>query len=196
MRGGSARGGKAGRSSGASYSCGAMRPRADEVLKSALWTFDEYIAPEVTEPFAKSLTFTVGNLMRNVLARIEHEGQALFDDNRETRAVLDEIRTWIENTPAAAERSDLVVVAQGITEEQGQRYWTPDEYPSLAKVTEESLALRALLVAAIAALQAAKQDLGADAGYLATRRSIRRCIKHQLEREAVWSTEALEGPRR
>ena len=172
-----------------------MRPRADEVLRSAIWTYDTYIAPEVSEPFAKSLSYTVGNLMRNALARIEHEGQALFDEAAETREVLLAVRAYATEHPSA-ETTPLSALPARIDEVLGHRYWDEAEYPSLAKVTERATDLRAVLAEAIEALQAIKPEHGTDPGYEALRAEIRGVLKHQLEREAVWSTLALEGPRR
>ena len=68
-----------------------MRPRADEVLTSVIATIDEYIAPDLTSPFAKSLVLTVKNLLNHVKLRVEREGPALFEDNRELSMPLTQI---------------------------------------------------------------------------------------------------------
>ena len=74
----------------------AMRPRTDEILKSLFWTFEEYIAPEVTSAYAKSLVLTMNNLFRHVLLRVELEGDLLFEDNRDLRGVLAQIPEFID----------------------------------------------------------------------------------------------------
>ena len=173
-----------------------MRPRADEVLQSAIWSYDTYVLPEVQEPFAKSIALTVGNLLRHVSARIEDEGQAIFDDIVELRECLEATRLFVQQLPPgsdAGELSDLPSLIEGAL---GTTYVASGQYPSLRLVTEEALALRATLDACIRSLQRSRPSLGDMPAYRDLRRRIRLCVRHELERQRTWDTDALIGERR
>ncbi len=173
-----------------------MRPRADEVLNSVIWSFDTYITPELEEPFNHSLALTIGNMLRNVLERIESEGQSLFDSNRELESVLLTAKNYINKNTDASKNNELKILPARIEEAIEKQFWTEEEYPSLERVTEKATLLRASLVEVIEGLQNAKNDLGEDAEYKELRVQIRHYLKNQLAREAKWSTEALQGLRR
>jgi len=160
-----------------------MRPRADEVLHSAIWSYDTYVVPEVEEPFAKSIALTVGNLLRHVNARLEHEGQAIFDDITEMRACLAATRSFVAEIPPGRDHGTLPSLSDRIDQ-------------SLLLITNEALALRGILDEVIRALQASRKALGDSSTYGGLRRQIRRCLRHQLERQKVWDSDALSGERR
>ena len=173
-----------------------MRPRADEVLNSVIWSFDTYITPELEEPFNHSLALTIGNMLRNVLERIESEGQSLFDSNRELESVLLTAKNYINKNTDASKNNELKILPARIEEAIEKQFWTEEEYPSLERVTEKATLLRASLVEVIEGLQNAKNDLGEDEEYKELRVQIRHYLKNHLAREAKWSTEALQGLRR
>mgnify|MGYP003306203878 CR=1 FL=1 len=173
-----------------------MRPRADEVLNSVIWSFDTYITPELEEPINHSLALTIGNMLRNVLERIESEGQSLFDSNRELESVLLTAKNYINKNTDASKNNELKILPARIEEAIEKQFWTEEEYPSLERVTEKATLLRASLVEVIEGLQNAKNDLGEDEEYKELRVQIRHYLKNQLAREAKWSTEALQGLRR
>ena len=173
-----------------------MRPRADEVLNSVIWSFDTYITPELEEPFNHSLALTIGNMLRNVLERIESDGQSLFDSNRELESVLLTAKNYINKNTDASKNNELKILPARIEEAIEKQFWTEEEYPSLERVTEKATLLRASLVEVIEGLQNAKNDLGEDEEYKELRVQIRHYLKNQLAREAKWSTEALQGLRR
>jgi hypothetical protein len=173
-----------------------MRPTAAEVLRAAIWSYDTYIQPEVREPFARSLSLTVGNLLRHVLARLEHEGQLLFEDNRELTGVLLGVREFVERLDPAGTTPELSVLSGAIDDALHKEFWRADDYPALHLVVERACSLRAVLDDAIRALQAARDTLGARDDYRALRERIRSYLRHQLERQATWDTEALVGERR
>ena len=150
-----------------------MRPRADEVLNSVIWSFDTYITPELEEPFNHSLALTIGNMLRNVLERIESEGQSLFDSNRELESVLLTAKNYINKNTDASKNNELKILPARIEEAIEKQFWTEEEYPSLERVTEKATLLRASLVEVIEGLQNAKNDLGEDEEYKELRVQIR-----------------------
>ncbi len=173
-----------------------MRPTADEVLKSVIWTFDTYIAPEVEEPFAQSLTLTVSNLLRHVLVRMEREGPALFEDNREIRAVLEAILELGRSVPASGSVSLPEELVDEIEAALARSYHGVEEYPTLAMLTAEATDLRWALDHALRALQKAEPEFAGDSGYQRVRVRIREYLAHQLGRQLPWIVEAFVGERR
>lgn len=171
-----------------------MRPRTDEILKSLLWTFDEWIVPDVTTPYAKSLTLTMGNLLRHVILRVELEGDLLFEDNRDLRAVLGEVGGFIEGLKPVPD--GLSGTGAEIAAALGQEYHGGDVYPSVARLVEEATALRWVLVHAIDALQGARDALSDDSAYLAARQAIRDYLGRQLDREGTMIEPAFTADRR
>jgi hypothetical protein len=66
-----------------------LRPTLDEVLGNVIESFETWLVPEITEPYALSVAQTVGNLLRHVRARAGFEPEALWHDNADLRQVLD-----------------------------------------------------------------------------------------------------------
>ncbi len=168
-----------------------MRPRTDEILRSLLWTFDEWIEPETTTPFARSLALTMGNLMRHVILRVELEGDLLFEDNRELRQLLARIAGY-----AQGEDRGLAALGDRISGALAARYWGGDVYPSVARLVEEATALRWALTDAIRELQARRARLGESQDYRDVRRDIRDYLGRQLDREGKMIEPAFVGERR
>jgi len=170
-----------------------MRPRTDEILKSLLWTFEEYIAPETTSPYAQSLALTMKNLLRHVLLRVQLEGDLLFADNRELRALLERIVRFIANRQQPDKFADVRAEIQVVL---GKTYYGADVYPSVARLVDEATDLRWALTHAITALQAARSVLGDEPEYQALRQAIRDYLGHQLEREGRMIEPAFIDQRR
>jgi hypothetical protein len=168
-----------------------LRPRADEILDSILYSFEEFVVPELEEPYAVSVGHTIRNLLRYVALRIELEPPALFTGNDEMRVVLRDVATYAGSTGSAALADLPAELATALTAAEAQ---TP--YPSLSTLSAHAVILRGALDRAIRALQAARPELGSDSAYLELRQRIRTCIAHQLEREAEWTAPAFFGIRR
>ena len=98
-----------------------LRPTMDEVLANVIASFDDIIKPGVDDPYASSIALTIGNLLRHVRARAEHEPGALWDDNCDLRELLGEL-----GVDAPPERP-------------------ADQYPGLGVLVEEAIALRTAL---------------------------------------------------
>ncbi|MBI1179426.1 MAG: hypothetical protein GC201_02645 [Alphaproteobacteria bacterium] len=171
-----------------------MRPRTDEILRSVLWTFDEWIVPEATTPFAKSLTLTMGNLLRHVTLRVELEGDLLFEDNRELRAVLGRVADYAER--ATVEQLALGDLCMHLNVVLGRTFWGGDVYPSVARLVEEAMALRGALSDALRVFLARRDVLRDDAGYQVLRREIRDYLGRQLQREGQMIEPAFTADRR
>lgn len=160
-----------------------MRPRTDEIVRSIAWTFDRYIVPDLSDPFACSLALSIGYLLRNVEQRLREEGPALWADNREIRDTLRSVRALIKATPAAVERDRFASVLSEIDTVLGRQFRSPEDYPTLESVADEAAALRWPLVHAIEALRAEPSPFD-PAEYQRVREEIRSYLKHQLERES------------
>ena len=168
-----------------------LRPRADEILNSVLYSFEEFVVPELEEPYAVSVGHTIRNLLRYVALRIELEPPALYAGNEEMRALLAEIAAYASSSRAAALSDVPGEIASSLAAAEPQ---TP--YPSLSTLSAQAVVLRGALDRTIRALQAARPELGSDGPYLELRARIRSCLAVQLEREAEWTTPAFSGIRR
>lgn len=164
-----------------------MRPSADEILRSVIGSFDEYIVPEVTEPFARSMALTISNLLRHVALRIEHEASLLLAEVGELRTLLGEICLFVSGTGAAA---------GGAAFERLQ----DDINGALAiaggDISAEADRLGWLLQQSIRTLEAARPAFTEDDEYAEMRRGIRRYLRRSLEREGSLIVPAFTGERR
>jgi hypothetical protein len=135
-----------------------LRPTLDEVMTNVIASFDGIIKPAVEEPYSASIALTISNLLRHAQVRMTDEPEALWDDNRDLRGLLAEI-----GVAAAPERP-------------------AGEYPSLARLVDEAIALRTALDAYVIAHPGDQR--------------VREYFGRQLERQRPWMIEAWEGPRR
>ena len=163
-----------------------MRPRVDEILDCITESFDTYIAPEVTEPFASTLVLTIGGLLRQVRSRVELEGQGLLDDVHDVRGVLESVADYLDDGPLAASPAWRQAAA-AIRELLAREFRGEREYPTLMSLTDEATALRGALDDALRILQAAKPELAADPHYEKIRGEIRKYIATQLCSESAWT---------
>jgi hypothetical protein len=166
-----------------------MRPRADEILHSVIATYEEYIVPEVDEPFAKSLAATIANLLRHVQLRIEHEGPILFTDNAEIRDVLSTVRAYCEEVAVLDDLGDDIAKTLDASTRD------PGAYPTLHAVVDEATELRWALQRAIRALEERREALDGER-YREIRTAIRRYLRASIEREAALIVPAFTGERR
>jgi len=150
-----------------------IHPDVDDVLASVIDTFERYIAPAVDDEYAKSLSLTVAELLRSMRARVAHEGEALYDDNAELRALLATLHPMVPTDVQAEIDTALAHRVEG--------------YPSVPRLQQEALALRAALVTCIEALP----DIDHPG-----RQAVRTYLTHELARQQPWLIHAFVGPRR
>ena len=174
-----------------------MRPTASEVLQSVIATYDEYIVPEVNEPFARSLALTTSNLLRHVLLRLEREGRALAEDNEELRELLTVLVAFMED-PASRARggADFTTAAEAIRAAVANPSADGGGYRSLDQLAEEATRLRGALSTGLQVLVDVRDAVGNDESYRQLRNRVRRYLAHQLQRESQWIAEAFTGERR
>jgi hypothetical protein len=171
-----------------------MRPRTDEIVSSIVRTYEDYVLPEVEEPYARSLALTLANLLRLVKLRIEQEGPMLFADNQDLRETLAVVAAYLGSEPElnarfAGCRDEIEAVLQ-------REFRRMDEYPTLQSVDEEAAELRWPLQHAIRALETARGDLGASEGYQSVRERIRQYLRRSIERDGNLIIPAFTGERR
>lgn len=171
-----------------------MRPRADEIVNSVVRTYEQYVLPEVDEPYARSLGVTIANLLRLVKLRIEQEGPLAYADNHDLRGTLAEVADYLGSEPGLRER--FATSLEEIDAVLHRRFRSAEEYPTLASVDDEATALRWPLQRVIRALDAAKADLGGHAAYDAIRVRIRQYLRRSIEREGQLIMPAFTGERR
>jgi len=168
-----------------------VRPRADEIMASVVATFEEYIVPEVDEPFAQSIALTLSNLMRLVRLRIQQEGPMLHADNVDLRATLAEVGSYMRG--ADGRFAELVVEIDDVLAAPNMPV---DEYPTLAWMDDQATTLRWILQRALEALDAARADIGTNDDYATIRQRIRQYLRRSVEREGAVILPAFTGERR
>lgn len=166
-----------------------MRPSAEEILRSVAATFDEYLLPEIAEPFAHSLALTVSNLLRHLALRMEHEGPMLVAEITELRAVLGEIKAFAAASPGCEAVLAHVDATRGAQRGDGS-------YVGLLALHGEATELGWALQHAIRALDDAAPAIATVDGYAEVRQSIRRYLRRSLEREGSLIVPAFTGERR
>lgn len=171
-----------------------MRPRADEVLTNVVETFDQYVLPDVTDPYAKSMATVISGLLRQTNLRIEHEGQALYDDVRAARVTLGQILDLLESASVRDQVSGATALAAETRAALAKVFRRDDEYPSLRSLAEESAELTSVLDRCHRALLRAKSTLSDDGSYTAVRGQIRAFAAGQLMRESAWGFATLIDP--
>ena len=65
-----------------------MRPRGDELLRSARWTLEHLVAPTVTDPLARSYLRAVDSLLEQVEIRFREEWPVLLEELDDLRRLL------------------------------------------------------------------------------------------------------------
>jgi hypothetical protein len=91
-----------------------LRPRSDEILRSVLWSFEEFIVPELSDPYAISVGHTITNLLRHLalrdaLDRAIRALQAAPSESEEYAQLRARIREWIGR--ALAREAEWIVPA-------------------------------------------------------------------------------------
>ena len=166
-----------------------MRPSAEEIVRSIAATFDEYLLPEIDEPFAHSLALTVSNLLRHVALRLEQEGPMLVAEIADLRAVLAEIQAFAGASPGCDAVLARVAPACGARPRDGS-------YVGISDLHDEATELGWALQHAIHALDGAAPTVATLDGYAEVRQSIRRHLRRSLEREGALIVPAFTGERR
>ena len=162
-----------------------LRPRSDEILASVLWSFEEFIVPELSDPYAVSVGHTITNLLRHLALRVELEPPALFAGNAELRELLADVVGYARTAGLSELAEDLETTLAAAS--------LASDYPSVSRLTDDALALRGALDRAIRALQAAPSE---SPEYVELRARIREWIGRALAREAAWIVPAFSGIRR
>lgn len=169
-----------------------LRPRSDEILTSVLASFEEVIVPELQDAYAVSMGHTIVNLLRHLSLRVQLEGPALYEGNRELRSVLADVRAVARRSTLPEVRGLVPVVSDAL--ESTSR--DPEGYPSVVELTEDAVVLGTCLDDCVRVLQWAARSEGADVEQTRVRRRIRDCLAAQLARESTWVEPAFRGSRR
>ncbi|HKT73071.1 MAG TPA: hypothetical protein VJQ47_09290 [Steroidobacteraceae bacterium] len=167
-----------------------MRPSAEEVMHSIIWTFDAEIAPDLSTARAKSLALTTSNLLRHVLLRMQREAYALWDDNRELRQLLARMQGFFAQTRDSRGHD------QAIPEVLARKYAVPGAYRGVAELEKEAFDLREAFGAATVRLHSLQATHSSDEQYRQLRAAIREYLEHLMKRESRWIDEAFVQARR
>jgi len=151
---------------------------------------DEYIVPDLSDPYAKTMATAISGLLRHVTLRLQAEGQAFYDDLLELRAVLTSIVGLLD--PAVVTGADDL--AKEIRAVLDKEYRTSREYPTLISLADEATEFNHVLDKADRFLLSAKTTLAEDERYQPVRDQIRGYATHQLGREMSWAFDVVISP--
>ena len=165
-----------------------MRPRVDEVLTAILSNFENDILPTIADPLAKSYSYTVANLLRHAILRLELEPQALATDIHELDLLIAQISSFVSTT---ASQYDFAAFNNSLGNIE-------DTFPSGSTLELGRLRNQRLdaLDKALTGFFQNRAELTGLQGYARLRTQIRDYMRRQLNREATWITTAFTGPRR
>lgn len=173
-----------------------MRPTQAELLESVSRTIDEYIAPEVTSEMARSLLLTIRYLLHQTGCRVSSEAEGSWEQAVHLRATLERVAAFLAPTNGGADRGGRDPLAAEVAEALERTSRPPDEYPSLALLTEETTELRRILDVVIRELDSRARRGTERDRYDRIRSDIRDCLRHQLETEERWMMRGYAFDRR
>ena len=162
-----------------------MRPTADEVLDTVLWTFEQQILPNVAPGLPNSLALTTLSLLRQVQLRLRLEAKALWEDNQDLRVLLAAIAGYGDSAPG------LDDLAQAIRGESAQAARTG--FCGLAEMSQEAEQLRWILSRAMERLHEARSAHRREPAYVALCGRMVEYLHRQIAREAAWIEPAFVG---
>jgi len=157
-------------------------PTQSEVLDSIAFTLDEHLAPEITSELGRSMVLTIRYLLHQTAARIEHEGEVLWEQALDLRRTLAEVAALVDDELGAT-----------ITARLEQLRRPEAAYPSLAALDEETAALRGIVDLVIVELDRPSAPGPHDG---VPRVLLRGCLRRQLEAEGHWMLTGYAAPRR
>ena len=118
-----------------------MRPTALELISYLDEAYSDRIMPALTDPYVRNRANILSQIIGALHQRWTFEGPMLLADNADLRALLESARTALPD-----------VDVDGPLERARAEEPSPDEYPTIAKLTAVNNALREGLVACIGAL--------------------------------------------
>ncbi len=166
-------------------------PTAEDMLRTIEGTFETVIRPTLTGTTERSAAATISHLLRLARHRLAGEGQALYDDIAALRALLANLRAYLESLGEAAAAAALAAAL-------APAQLPPGQYPALSQLGQQASGLRAALESALVRLQALRPAHGESAAYQQARAAIRAYMAEQLRREGELIEPAFwgQGPRR
>jgi hypothetical protein len=94
-----------------------MRPRGDELLRSARWTLEEQVAPTVSDPLAASYLRAVVSLLEQAEYRAAMEWPTLLSEYDDLRSVLAAL------TGTSAQLDEEIESALGSLSSENPHHW-------------------------------------------------------------------------
>ena len=161
-------------------------PGAIDILRCVREVTRDLLAPALTGHSERSATATIDHMLRYVERLIEHQGQALLDEEMRLTAVLPRAADWLADQRQGAALADTIRADLGRTRD-------PAVYQTLGMMEDRVAILRQHVCDILLALQQA-----GDADGEALHEALRDYIGWQLETESILIEPAFvgHGPRR
>ena len=164
-------------------------PGATDIVRCIREVTRDILAPTLTGHSERSAAATIDHMLRYVEGLIDHQGQALLDEETRLKALLPGIADWLEGQPGQAPLASAIRETIAHTREA-------HIYPTLEMMADDVAMLRQHVCDALLALQqtGTARDVDGEAAYQA----LRDYIRWQLEEEGKLVQPAFlgHGPRR
>ena len=161
-----------------------MRPSSVEMVRSIEHSFETYVEPELEYPLATSAAAGIKNLLRHLSVRIEVEPELLYRDCLEKRDLCAELVTAIESEEGARVNPWLASLAEILDAAGNRQYRKPNEFPTLASLSEENAALKEAVDQVVKAIYTHKKDISRMV-YERLTGLIREQLNRQVDRETA-----------
>lgn len=164
-------------------------PGTTDILRCVREVTRDILAPTLTGHSERSAAATIDHMLRYVEGLIDHQGQALLDEETRLKTLLPGIADWLADQPEQASLAS--VIRASVTRTRDAHV-----YPTLQMMADDVAVLRQHVCDALLALQKADKARGADGE--AAYQALRDYIRWQLEEEGKLVQPAFlgHGPRR
>jgi hypothetical protein len=164
-----------------------MQPTSADILRAVVANLEELVLPQLEGDHARSAGECARMLVNHVILRLEAEGEVLAVDNAEKRTVLLGLARDLSAERVTPDIADLAAaIERGVAA-------CPDvgEYRSVAALTAENDALKALMDVAVRRLHDARSELD-ESRAAALRAALRVQLRAQIDREASLVAPAMD----
>ena len=164
-----------------------MRPSASDIIDGITWSLETYVAPDVSDPLARSAIRSTMNLLAHLRARLQDEAQVLWEDSREKRDLLAAVAELAGQIGGEA----ATTVAQAASRAEDVASAADSAPPAVDAMLVENESLKEALTTVIDTLEAGRDALGP--AYSELDELVRSQLRRQLDRENRWIFSAFAG---
>ena len=166
-----------------------LLPGVTDIVRNVREVTRDLLAPALAGDSERSAAATIDHMLRYAERLIEHQGQALLDEEARLKALLPSVADWLAARPESAPLAGAIRATLAHARD-------PAVYPTLGMMADDVALLRQHVCDALLALQQLGDARGAEGE--AVHAGLRAYIRWQLEEEGRLVEPAFlgHGPRR